>query len=98
MDNPVTISWLILKRDTNKISWVCIWQIGYWNEDEKLVPTAIDTQSGNESTSLLNRTYIVTTILVSAVASIPALPLPHLPDVQTPSPPSCALFCTISFL
>ncbi|XP_005147239.2 glutamate receptor 1 isoform X5 [Melopsittacus undulatus] len=38
-------------------------KIGYWNEDEKLVPTAIDTQSGNESTSLLNRTYIVTTIL-----------------------------------
>ncbi|KAJ7406156.1 Glutamate receptor 1 [Willisornis vidua] len=38
-------------------------KIGYWNEDEKLVPTAIDTQSGNESTSLQNRTYIVTTIL-----------------------------------
>ncbi|XP_008499859.2 glutamate receptor 1 isoform X5 [Calypte anna] len=38
-------------------------KIGYWNEDEKLVPVAIDTQSGNESTSLQNRTYIVTTIL-----------------------------------
>ncbi|XP_010155821.1 PREDICTED: glutamate receptor 1 isoform X3 [Eurypyga helias] len=38
-------------------------KIGYWNEDEKLVPTAVDTQSGNESTSLQNRTYIVTTIL-----------------------------------
>ncbi|KAK4814161.1 hypothetical protein QYF61_009979 [Mycteria americana] len=38
-------------------------KIGYWNEDEKLVPAAIDTQSGNESTSLQNRTYIVTTIL-----------------------------------
>lgn len=25
-------------------------------------------------------------------------PSPHLPDVQTPSSPSCALFCTISFL
>uniref|UniRef100_H0YR49 Glutamate receptor n=1 Tax=Taeniopygia guttata TaxID=59729 RepID=H0YR49_TAEGU len=37
--------------------------IGYWNEDEKLVPIAVDTQSGNESTSLQNRTYIVTTIL-----------------------------------
>uniref|UniRef100_A0A8C9LD95 Receptor ligand binding region domain-containing protein n=1 Tax=Pavo cristatus TaxID=9049 RepID=A0A8C9LD95_PAVCR len=39
-------------------------KIGYWNEDEKLVPVAIDTQTGNESTSLQNRTYIVTTILV----------------------------------
>ncbi|XP_042682154.1 glutamate receptor 1 isoform X4 [Centrocercus urophasianus] len=38
-------------------------KIGYWNEDEKLVPVAIDTQTGNESTSLQNRTYIVTTIL-----------------------------------
>ncbi|XP_061859091.1 glutamate receptor 1 isoform X3 [Colius striatus] len=38
-------------------------KIGYWNEDEKLVPVAVDTQSGNESTSLQNRTYIVTTIL-----------------------------------
>nr|XP_010304616.1 PREDICTED: glutamate receptor 1 isoform X3 [Balearica regulorum gibbericeps] len=38
-------------------------KIGYWNEDEKWVPPAIDTQSGNESTSLQNRTYIVTTIL-----------------------------------
>ncbi|XP_005523657.1 PREDICTED: glutamate receptor 1 isoform X3 [Pseudopodoces humilis] len=38
-------------------------KIGYWNEDEKLVPIAVDTQSGNESTSLQNRTYIVTTIL-----------------------------------
>nr|XP_013809105.1 PREDICTED: glutamate receptor 1 isoform X2 [Apteryx mantelli mantelli] len=38
-------------------------KIGYWNEDEKLVPAAMDTQSGNESTSLQNRTYIVTTIL-----------------------------------
>ncbi|XP_062443644.1 glutamate receptor 1 isoform X3 [Rhea pennata] len=38
-------------------------KIGYWNEDEKLVPAAVDTQSGNESTSLQNRTYIVTTIL-----------------------------------
>ncbi|KAM6356915.1 glutamate receptor 1 isoform X4 [Numenius arquata] len=38
-------------------------KIGYWNEDEKLVPAAIDTQTGNESTSLQNRTYIVTTIL-----------------------------------
>ncbi|XP_041337837.1 glutamate receptor 1 isoform X3 [Pyrgilauda ruficollis] len=38
-------------------------KIGYWNEDEKLVPIAVDTQSGNESMSLQNRTYIVTTIL-----------------------------------
>ncbi|XP_066471201.1 glutamate receptor 1 isoform X3 [Tiliqua scincoides] len=38
-------------------------KIGYWNEDEKLVPTAIDQQGANETTNLQNRTYIVTTIL-----------------------------------
>lgn len=98
MNDPVNISWLILQGDTNEVSWFCLWQIGYWNEDEKLVPAAIDTQTGNESTSLQNRTYIVTTILVSAATSSPSPPLPHLPDVLTPSSPSRAFLCTVSFL
>ncbi|XP_042306258.1 glutamate receptor 1 isoform X3 [Sceloporus undulatus] len=38
-------------------------KIGYWNEDEKLVPTVTDQQGSNETTILQNRTYIVTTIL-----------------------------------
>ncbi|XP_006021199.1 glutamate receptor 1 isoform X3 [Alligator sinensis] len=38
-------------------------KIGYWNEDEKFVPAATDAQGGNESMSLQNKTYIVTTIL-----------------------------------
>uniref|UniRef100_A0A670IH24 Glutamate receptor n=1 Tax=Podarcis muralis TaxID=64176 RepID=A0A670IH24_PODMU len=38
-------------------------KIGYWNEDEKLVPTAVDQQGANETTTLQDRVYIVTTIL-----------------------------------
>ncbi|XP_026541660.1 glutamate receptor 1 isoform X3 [Notechis scutatus] len=38
-------------------------KIGYWNEDEKFVPTITDQQGSNETTTLQNRTYIVTTIL-----------------------------------
>nr|XP_056723251.1 glutamate receptor 1 isoform X2 [Euleptes europaea] len=38
-------------------------KIGYWNEDEKFVPTAVDQQGANETTNLQNRTYIVATIL-----------------------------------
>ncbi|XP_070789959.1 glutamate receptor 1 isoform X3 [Pituophis catenifer annectens] len=38
-------------------------KIGYWNEDEKFVPTITDQQGANETTTLQNRTYIVTTIL-----------------------------------
>ncbi|KAJ8338426.1 hypothetical protein SKAU_G00373920 [Synaphobranchus kaupii] len=38
-------------------------RVGYWNEDEKYVSTA--SSHGNDSYSLLNRTYIVTTILES---------------------------------
>ncbi|XP_067423254.1 glutamate receptor 1 isoform X3 [Emydura macquarii macquarii] len=38
-------------------------KIGYWNEDDKFVPTATDSQGDNESVILQNRTYIVTTIL-----------------------------------
>jgi len=39
-------------------------QVGYWNEDEKYVTTASLLIGSNDS-GLLNRTYIVTTILVS---------------------------------
>ncbi|XP_007653512.1 glutamate receptor 1 isoform X3 [Ornithorhynchus anatinus] len=38
-------------------------KIGYWNEDDKFVPAAIDTQTGFDNSSVQNRTYIVTTIL-----------------------------------
>ncbi|XP_050817486.1 glutamate receptor 1 isoform X1 [Gopherus flavomarginatus] len=38
-------------------------KIGYWNEDDKFLPTATDSQGDNESVTLQNRTYIVTTIL-----------------------------------
>ncbi|XP_061089654.1 glutamate receptor 1a isoform X2 [Conger conger] len=38
-------------------------KIGYWNEDEKFVSTA--GSHGNDTYGLLNRTYIVTTILES---------------------------------
>lgn len=40
-------------------------QIGYWNEDDKFVPAATDAQAGGDNSSVQNRTYIVTTILVS---------------------------------
>ncbi|XP_034961608.1 glutamate receptor 1 isoform X2 [Zootoca vivipara] len=40
-------------------------KIGYWNEDEKLVPTAVDQPGANETTTLQDRVYIVTTILES---------------------------------
>ncbi|EPY73111.1 glutamate receptor 1 isoform 3 [Camelus ferus] len=40
-------------------------KIGYWNEDDKFVPAATDSQAGGDNSSVQNRTYIVTTILVS---------------------------------
>ncbi|XP_038124135.1 glutamate receptor 1a isoform X2 [Cyprinodon tularosa] len=40
-------------------------KVGYWNEDEKYVTTASLVRTSNESHGLLNRTYIVTTILES---------------------------------
>lgn len=40
-------------------------QVGYWNEDEKYVTTASLIRSSNDTYGLQNRTYIVTTILVS---------------------------------
>lgn len=45
-------------------------QIGYWNEDDKFVPAATDAQAGGDNSSVQNRTYIVTTILVSALSSV----------------------------
>ncbi|KAG2455317.1 GRIA1 protein, partial [Polypterus senegalus] len=38
-------------------------RVGYWNEDEKFVNTAMDSHAGNGTIGLANRTYIVTTIL-----------------------------------
>ncbi|XP_006194928.1 glutamate receptor 1 isoform X1 [Camelus dromedarius] len=38
-------------------------KIGYWNEDDKFVPAATDSQAGGDNSSVQNRTYIVTTIL-----------------------------------
>uniref|UniRef100_A0A6I8N151 Glutamate receptor n=1 Tax=Ornithorhynchus anatinus TaxID=9258 RepID=A0A6I8N151_ORNAN len=46
-------------------------KIGYWNEDDKFVPAAIDTQTGFDNSSVQNRTYIVTTILRADVAVAP---------------------------
>ncbi|XP_063303920.1 glutamate receptor 1 isoform X1 [Pelobates fuscus] len=37
--------------------------IANWNEDDKLIPLATDAQAGNDTIGVLNRTYIVTTIL-----------------------------------
>ncbi|KAL8212103.1 UNVERIFIED_CONTAM: Glutamate receptor 1 [Gekko kuhli] len=51
-----TLHVMEMKPDKNR-------KIGYWNEDEKFVPTAVDQQGANETTNLQNRTYIVTTIL-----------------------------------
>ncbi|XP_077182615.1 glutamate receptor 1 isoform X2 [Paroedura picta] len=51
-----TLHVMEMKHDKNR-------KIGYWNEDEKFVPTAVDQQGANETTNLQNRTYIVTTIL-----------------------------------
>lgn len=42
-------------------------QVGYWNEDEKYVTTASFVRGSNETYGLQNRTYIVTTILVSTI-------------------------------
>lgn len=40
-------------------------QVGYWNEEEKYVNTASFVRGSNDTYGLQNRTYIVTTILVS---------------------------------
>ncbi|XP_054889930.1 glutamate receptor 1a isoform X3 [Poeciliopsis prolifica] len=40
-------------------------KVGYWNEDEKYVSTASLSRVNNDTHGLLNRTYIVTTILES---------------------------------
>ncbi|KAG8438898.1 hypothetical protein GDO86_005187, partial [Hymenochirus boettgeri] len=38
-------------------------QIAHWNEDDKLLPLTTDSQTGNDTIGVQNRTYIVTTIL-----------------------------------
>uniref|UniRef100_A0A4W3H636 Glutamate receptor n=1 Tax=Callorhinchus milii TaxID=7868 RepID=A0A4W3H636_CALMI len=38
-------------------------KIGYWNEDDRFMPTSTDPHSSNETSGIQNRTYIVTTIL-----------------------------------
>ncbi|KAF6738073.1 Glutamate receptor 1 [Oryzias melastigma] len=40
-------------------------KVGYWNEDEKYVTTTSFMRGSNDTYGLLNRTYIVTTILES---------------------------------
>uniref|UniRef100_H3DRD1 Glutamate receptor n=1 Tax=Tetraodon nigroviridis TaxID=99883 RepID=H3DRD1_TETNG len=40
-------------------------KVGYWNEEEKYVNTASFVRGSNDTYGLQNRTYIVTTILVS---------------------------------
>ena len=45
-------------------------QVGYWNEDEKYVTTASFVRGSNETYGLQNRTYIVTTILVSKIETL----------------------------
>uniref|UniRef100_A0A3P9K8I6 Glutamate receptor, ionotropic, AMPA 1a n=1 Tax=Oryzias latipes TaxID=8090 RepID=A0A3P9K8I6_ORYLA len=40
-------------------------KVGYWNEDEKYVTTTSFIRGSNDTYGLLNRTYIVTTILES---------------------------------
>ncbi|XP_043925424.1 glutamate receptor 1 isoform X1 [Protopterus annectens] len=38
-------------------------KIGFWNEDEKFVLSALDASGRNDTVSIQNKTYIVTTIL-----------------------------------
>ncbi|KAK1904303.1 Glutamate receptor 1, partial [Dissostichus eleginoides] len=45
-------------------------KVGYWNEDEKYVTTASFMRGSNETYGLQNRTYIVTTILVSKIETL----------------------------
>lgn len=51
-----TVSVLELKTDGMR-------KIGYWNEDDKFVATMIDAHVSNDTNSIQNQTYIVTTIL-----------------------------------
>lgn len=62
----------------NFSAFVSFFQIGYWNEYEKFV-YVMDQQVTNESSSVENRTIVVTTIMVHSQAgfkcSIRFLPL-----------------------
>ncbi|TWW55184.1 Glutamate receptor 1 [Takifugu flavidus] len=51
-------------------------QVGYWNEEEKYVNTAVFVRGSNDTYGLQNRTYIVTTILlrIDSVIISPVLP------------------------
>ena len=47
--------------------------MGYWNEDDGYVSTAVYTPVVEEIFGLQNRTYVVTTILVSLALTLPCL-------------------------
>lgn len=42
-----------------------IWQVGYWNDMDKLVLIQDVPTLGNDTTAIENRTVVVTTIMVS---------------------------------
>lgn len=44
---------------------VCVFQIGYWSEVDKMVVTLTELPSGNDTSGLENKTVVVTTILVN---------------------------------
>lgn len=50
-----------------------LFQVGYWNEDEKFVSTAAYISGSNDTYGFQNRSYIVTTILVRSQYISPAL-------------------------
>lgn len=52
------------KNSSCAVPLFCL-QVGYWNENEKYVSTATYAHTLNETFGMHNRTYIVTTILVS---------------------------------
>ena len=57
---------------------LCHFQIGYWNEYEKFV-YIMDPQVTNESSSVENRTIVVTTIMVHSQADFKCFILRFLP-------------------
>lgn len=46
---------------------ICLFQIGYWNDMDKLVLIQHEPTLGNDTSALENRTVIVTTIMVSLI-------------------------------
>lgn len=57
------------KNSSTKVPFLCL-QVGYWNENEKYVSTETFAHVLNETYGIHNRTYIVTTILVSASCQV----------------------------